>query len=289
MYVPTHRSRATTPSRTLHRLFDDGGVMVVEPSEAPGALVAISTWYCDNPGCDCREVDVRTWLVEPEKEVTSRPAARDDLFAKLDLDTATLSIQLTAEAALPSSRLTDLTRRALRTEVLEVLRRRWHRVKGQQLPDEWRNVDWTRIDREALVPFMEVVPSRWDLSVIAGDRRYWAVDCWCLNPACTCEEIVVDFVEDQGGTVGPVRIDVACWRLTDAGNPRGADLAERLLGDPATRRELRARHKMMRGVARELPQIHHDRQQSAAPTPARNAPCPCGSGKKYKRCCGRSG
>ncbi len=27
----------------------------------------------------------------------------------------------------------------------------------------------------------------------------------------------------------------------------------------------------------------------AQPEPARNAPCPCGSGKKYKRCCGKSG
>jgi uncharacterized protein YecA (UPF0149 family) len=25
----------------------------------------------------------------------------------------------------------------------------------------------------------------------------------------------------------------------------------------------------------------------AAETPGRNDPCPCGSGKKYKRCCGR--
>ena len=25
------------------------------------------------------------------------------------------------------------------------------------------------------------------------------------------------------------------------------------------------------------------------PKVGRNAPCPCGSGKKYKRCCGRSG
>jgi len=24
----------------------------------------------------------------------------------------------------------------------------------------------------------------------------------------------------------------------------------------------------------------------AAPTPGRNEPCPCGSGKKYKKCCG---
>ncbi len=27
--------------------------------------------------------------------------------------------------------------------------------------------------------------------------------------------------------------------------------------------------------------------QSAQANPGRNAPCPCGSGKKYKRCCGR--
>ncbi|MEM9327305.1 MAG: SEC-C metal-binding domain-containing protein [Bacteroidota bacterium] len=24
---------------------------------------------------------------------------------------------------------------------------------------------------------------------------------------------------------------------------------------------------------------------SRAPEPSRNAPCPCGSGRKYKRCC----
>jgi len=27
-------------------------------------------------------------------------------------------------------------------------------------------------------------------------------------------------------------------------------------------------------------------QAHAEQTPARNAPCPCGSGKKYKKCCG---
>ena len=26
---------------------------------------------------------------------------------------------------------------------------------------------------------------------------------------------------------------------------------------------------------------------TVAPTPGRNQPCPCGSGKKYKKCCGR--
>jgi hypothetical protein len=30
------------------------------------------------------------------------------------------------------------------------------------------------------------------------------------------------------------------------------------------------------------------KQNSSAVTIARNAPCPCGSGRKYKRCCGRT-
>lgn len=31
------------------------------------------------------------------------------------------------------------------------------------------------------------------------------------------------------------------------------------------------------------------RQRTTAERPSRNDPCPCGSGKKYKRCCGRAG
>jgi len=29
-------------------------------------------------------------------------------------------------------------------------------------------------------------------------------------------------------------------------------------------------------------------QAHATPTPGRNDPCPCGSGRKYKKCCGKS-
>jgi uncharacterized protein len=31
--------------------------------------------------------------------------------------------------------------------------------------------------------------------------------------------------------------------------------------------------------------LHHD-SRGTAPKVERNDPCPCGSGKKYKRCCG---
>ncbi len=34
------------------------------------------------------------------------------------------------------------------------------------------------------------------------------------------------------------------------------------------------------------PLVAHHRRKSV-PKVGRNAPCPCGSGKKYKKCCGR--
>ena len=40
------------------------------------------------------------------------------------------------------------------------------------------------------------------------------------------------------------------------------------------------------GEARELPK--QETVMRATPKVGRNDPCPCGSGKKYKNCCGRT-
>jgi len=37
----------------------------------------------------------------------------------------------------------------------------------------------------------------------------------------------------------------------------------------------------------EHEEVKKQQRQPAAPEPGRNNPCPCGSGKKYKRCCGK--
>jgi preprotein translocase subunit SecA len=35
--------------------------------------------------------------------------------------------------------------------------------------------------------------------------------------------------------------------------------------------------------------LNHEEQTTIEKKIPRNAPCPCGSGKKYKQCCGQSG
>ena len=62
-------------------------------------------------------------------------------------------------------------------------------------------------------------------------------------------------------------------------------------GTPITYRE---RLEIIAGLPGMLADLHHHRIDALTPrepirrveTPDRNAPCPCGSGRKYKKCCG---
>ena len=62
-----------------------------------------------------------------------------------------------------------------------------------------------------------------------------------------------------------------------------ADLARRGL----TKEEIEAEEKLLR-EAKEVRAKDPDKYQLAAQKQiGRNDPCPCGSGKKYKKCCGK--
>ncbi|MFD0739649.1 UPF0149 family protein [Lysobacter koreensis] len=63
---------------------------------------------------------------------------------------------------------------------------------------------------------------------------------------------------------------------------------------PPTPITYRERLEIIAGLPGMLADLHHHRIEALTPreplkradTPDRNAPCPCGSGKKYKKCCG---
>ena len=43
-----------------------------------------------------------------------------------------------------------------------------------------------------MLPYEEVFPADWDLLVVHEARTCWAIDHHCLNPICTCAELVVE-------------------------------------------------------------------------------------------------
>jgi hypothetical protein len=105
-----------------------------------------------------------------------------------------------------------------------------------------------------MVPFLEIFPSRWDLSVLVDGRKHWVVDFWCLAPDCPCTDVALDFVAADDDSVEHLMVDLATGEPDDS---EVSDAALRLWRafreDPAHLDELEARRSAVRRVARELP------------------------------------
>jgi SEC-C motif-containing protein len=254
---------------------------------AEGVRLAMS--LCRNRECSCRVVGLEAERVEWSEEGKQIRSGGLSVTADLDLDSGEVAIE-PASLAEESRELLNSVRQLLREDVVDLLRERWHRIKGQR-EDEWKDRDWERIGLDAMVPFLEAFPSSWDLSLIEDGERFWLLDSWCLQARCSCDGVAVEIMEDAPRkSIGMVRLDLgrACIEEISGEDVRVRRLGAATLVDPVLRDELGRRRKVMRRVARELPRL----LAAAAPIqrvskPGRNEPCPCGSGTKFKRCCGR--
>ena len=154
-----------------------------------------------------------------------------------------------------------------------------------------------RAEPGAMVPHHDVCPADWDLLFNHEGCTYWAIVHHCPNPSCTCTEIVVELqrIDPQHAShVGRLEIDFAVTRVRPkASTAKAAALFAPLWAEHAA--ELVMRYGEVRRAVRQLAALreaelhgapaHDEDRGPARPRISRNAPCPCGSGKKYKRCC----
>lgn len=279
--------------------------------ELPGpAPLWIWAHTCPTPDCACREAFIlasqdRATLVERAAASAEAVRAGDgyaaiaarcegvDVF-QIDLDTMEASAPGTDAPAAPRTRAV-LDR--IDGELLDQLGRLWFRGKGRVEPGARARAaeqiavrNWSPGD---MLAYQEVLGGlREDLYSLAG-RLYRVEDLYCTVPGCTCGDVSLDVeaVASRGGQhLG--RVVVARSGATKL-EPRGTG-AERLAQvwaafqarHPRYRERLARREAEMKEIgARVVPDTSPQRAQ-AAPKVGRNDPCPCGSGKKHKKCCG---
>ena len=149
-----------------------------------------------------------------------------------------------------------------------------------------------------------------------GGVEYLVNDLYCPNPDCDCDDVHLAFFRDkptldtdQGATIeecfvanvslkGRVK-SVECFRVTRSeasavlktwrDSPEFAEDLESFQWRYGKIKEIAARSYSKRHLPppedRLLPPAE---RLSSPPRVGRNEPCPCGSGKKYKKCCGKS-
>jgi hypothetical protein len=173
-------------------------------------------------------------------------------------------------------------------ERLDWLRDRARRASAQRDRETSSRAALRRAEPGAMMPYDKLFPADWDLVLHEDGVLYWAVDHHCLKPACSCAEIFVAFHRIDGSHVrgiGNVRLDL---RDPQAHPRASTQLTGQLFEKLWERRheELVRRHEeVRRQVLRVTPDSAVVAPATQLRTPARSAPCPCGSGKKYKRCC----
>lgn len=274
---------------------------------------------CPMPGCDCRTAVVLSTNGDRETLVARGAPVRDawlrgESYAKaaaalegvtafaIDIDEGEVfpaygedPFEAFDFAAHPEAR--DVVDR-IDGETLEDLGRLWYRGKGWPDP-EVKSRDAPQIKVDGWNPGEVVV---WDEAMVGvrqdlfrfDERVFEAVDLYCVAPGCSCAEVVVDFapIVPRGAPApGAVRVD----KLGEATiEPEHEPHRERLgqlwaafqKRHPRYRERFARRSTVMQGLAGRI--VGAPRAGIERPTAkvGRNDPCPCGSGKKSKKCCG---
>jgi hypothetical protein len=175
-----------------------------------------------------------------------------------------------------------------------VRQRAWRAVAQRDRETAARRV-LARAEPGRMIAFHMLFPADWDLLFAQDGAIYWVVDQYCLNPACDCSSAALTLYQlGEAGSppiaMGEAQVDLARERpvleVLEVSAEDARDLfaafwdeyEERL----RPRRDEVRRAVLLYAAPAAKPALA---PPSIAARPSRNAPCLCGSGKKFKRCC----
>jgi hypothetical protein len=279
--------------------------------------------YCVNPSCPCEVVHLFMGELPRGKEVplpASEALQAMEEIRGVKMPVAAFEFDLGTRKLVA---LTDSKERGER-EGLDLLRdlapeciAGWieHRKAALEWgrTNWWRTEDWSDLPLEASLSWRSIRPADPGEVFDRDGIGHLVDDQYCIVPRCPCNEVFLTFFHDtsEERPIGTILASLDKRRLDQVGLCRGSGKeAERIFQEfsrlrPEMVPEYRRRRSVMRDVAlvidgqRKGRIAPFGRPGPTAPAPPasipafagswvpRNAPCPCGSGKKYKNCCGR--
>ncbi|MEI7870273.1 MAG: SEC-C metal-binding domain-containing protein [Candidatus Methylumidiphilus sp.] len=283
---------------TRHELSNQ--ITATLPNEGIGQYYDCSITVCRNPLCQCNEifVSLTPHLLEDGKQNDSRGAWM------LDVNIIERSL---VEREYSSAEL-SFARKVhewLHEEDYQLLWGEYyaHKLKYTETADlSTLQAEFPVEDIEynsVMVSYADVLPYARKIIITINDNRYLVEDLYCVKNKCPCTRSVLCFYRlDKAISPDSPVLDVYVdhktkqWKVAK-GNPAN----DRILDDKTAKQQLEAEHSNIYGLLaqrhRQLKSLyanslksHVQRQIPSEKNVGRNDPCPCGSGKKYKKCCG---
>ena len=296
------------------RQLGDEGLLVfwrdgVEPGAREGLACILSV--CPAPDCACQlvyvdghVVDANATAVRWDDEGLQQQLPTDStpiwttvdgrLFAIADPDSgATDAHPDLADESNPT--LLDWLVSEMDGELLEVLHRFRARAKGYPPEGPRTDIDLDEVEKYHLAAVDDLLEGTRADDYVFDGHRCWAALFLCPTPWCDCHEARIVFFDEEaesGDDIGSLLLDLSGPTSFNVVEWKAEPEAEHLLRDLwklFERRHdvgevLRRREAQLKAVGETLWHAV-DRPARASPKIGRNAPCPCGSGRKYKKCC----
>jgi hypothetical protein len=275
---------------------------------------------CGNPACRCDdlrilayEIDERFESVEsgPEgctfehKVVTGLagvPFADNIVEALGNLHGGATFVQDLETLSEDERRLLGWLQDSIDRTTLESWQRSWRALKddppdeGEEADaDDWHARDWRDWDEREPILWSDIDPAEYCVCMHVDGRPFVVDEVHWLKEGENGQEVTLTFDEllpmEDLGDVGQVTVDVGSLSLL--GTRCGPDQHDLLLRLWAAYQK-RHRSELLAAHAHQFREEIRPEIRRLARTPlrrtakvGRNEPCPCGSGKKHKRCCGR--
>ncbi len=303
--------RAPTDSESILGLRDGrsyhlfkNGLLVFERALGPSGpyrLLISRARVCTRPQCDCRDVNLSAIGLDVATGTKDFPLESKELGALLDGPQA-MSARLHIDLGLiepddydGQSPLTqewaEYAQSQVDSDLLDDLHEEWLRAKGLRRKTQGE-IAWPSIEPGELVGWYELHAEHRRDSYLQSDAVFIAEELYCTNTACTCTEATINFseltAENRVVSVGHLRVNLPDMQVTEWKPKRDRELLEKLWT------AFQARHhrvgERLAHRKRQVAELAASREAKHSPAVAaqrigRNEPCPCGSGKKYKRCC----
>ncbi len=273
------------------------GELLIQQGELAGRSYRFEAIVCQNPTCQCERVTLKCFTGMPE----ARSGAPDSVCLEMDLERQEI-------ANLEKLKANPTTRALANAVATETGQEEWlqlRRIYWQHKQYWTEHLDLEQVEVSfppdalsgTMVAYFDIFPFARRVEFTHEQETWLIDDQYCCNPKCLCQEAVLSFIRvPQEAGRDPLRPtlsisyqyrDGKVSRLEAEKNPRYSEqgLLESL---KKARHDIDSLLAKRQALLRRLCGRTLKRQTIPSLTPkiGRNDPCPCGSGKKWKRCCG---
>lgn len=255
---------------------------------------------CRNPVCKCGNITLELVSVQ-EKE---RQLSVQNPYS-VEIDVYKKTLNYIDESKVPHEELLFARQflSRLDDDDFNILHSLYHSHKNKITEKESyeaidTNFDYYAVEETSLMyDYNDILPYGDTLRFTLNGTHYLFLDQYCIKPKCSCSETILNIYYVNTSSEAEREL---CAFLVNYKNRKwekegayssGMDIttikAAVELQKPDFYERLKKRHERLRAIYEYNKKRHHTpKQDIPVPKVGRNDPCPCGSGKKYKKCCG---